>query len=368
MATIGNANFDNRLAATANLWLKNEFENLFIRNNALFVRLRQQNNVKIGGIKMVEPIMFPAAGGNTAIGVSSAYTAITQTATAQNTAAEFVPAEYLMPISVEEYDLDMQVAETEKVNWVQGILQINIEKLLVAIEADLWGAEETANNNGSSRTKLASLRQFLNAGTAGTVTAGVEPAELAEQLGNRGVCSTTSATLITSVGGIDRATTGGGYWCTPILNTSQAMGFLAMQNLLSATRNGARHADLIILHKDMFDKLANLAANQGGNGGQYYQGSKLGDLGFEALRFGGADIITDDRCPTKSYLNGTTTAYGYNAFAINTKYLNLRAKTMKPQIRPVDDARAIKVWTARMVLQMTSGHLGRVHGRHVYLA
>jgi hypothetical protein len=366
---LSNTNFDGKLSATINMWLSANYENLFIRNNALFVKLREKGNIKVGGLKMVEPIMFPVSTGPSATGVVSGYNTVNQTAMTGFTGAEFVPAEYIIPISVEEYDLDQQASEAQKVDWAQGVVQNGIERMLVKLEADLWAAEETVGSNGSARDRVGSIRTFFNAGTAATGGPTSEPAELAQQLNNKGVVSTASGTVITSVGGIERAVTGGGYWCTPILNTSQAVGVQAFSNLLSLTAAGGKRADLIITHRDVFDKLMNLATfgSPSGNGGQFLGNSKLGELGFDALRFRSADIITDDRVPTVVYLNGTTTAYGYNAFAINTNYLKLRAKSMKPQLRPVNDPRPLKVWTGRWVGQLTSGHLGRVHARHVNL-
>jgi hypothetical protein len=364
---LSNTNFDGKLSATINMWLSANYENLFIRNNALFVKLREKGNIKVGGLKMVEPIMFPVNTGPAATGVVSGYNTVSQTAMTGFTGAEFVPAEYIIPISVEEYDLDQQASESQKIDWAQGVVQNGIERMLVKLETDLWAAEETSGSNGSARDRVGSIRTYFNGGTAATATQSVEPAELAQQLGNKGVVSVSSAALITSVGGIERAATGGGYWCTSILNTSQAVGVQAFSNLLSLTAAGGKRADLIITHRDIFDKLMNLATIGGSNGGQFMGSSKLGELGFDALRFRSADIITDDRVPTVVYLNGTTTAYGYNAFAINTNYLKLRAKSMKPHLRPVNDPRPLKVWTGRWVGQLTSGHLGRVHARHVNL-
>ena len=369
MATLGNTSFDGKLAATLNMWLSSNFENLFIRNNAFFVKLREKGNMRIGGLKMVEPVMFPAAGGPSAVGLTSGYDSVTQSAMTGFSASDWTPAEYIIPVSVEEYDLDQQTSEETKVDWAQAIVQQGVERMLVKLEADLW-ADSIAGNagaGGNARQALGSIKAYINAGTAATATAGVEPAELATQLGNLGVCDAASETLLTTIGDLNRAVTGGGYWCSSILNTSIAVGILAFSKLLSATANGGRRADLIITHNNVFDKLMSLATIQGSNGGQFLQNDRLGALGFDALRFRGADIITDDRCPTISYLNGTTTSYGHNAFAINTDFIKLRSRSMKPSLKPVSDPRPLKVWTGRYLGQMTSSNLGRVHARHVWL-
>jgi hypothetical protein len=349
------------------MWLSNNFENLFIRNNALFVKLREKGNLRIGGLKMVEPVRFPNSASPAAVGVTSGYTAVTQSAMGGFTAADYTPAEYIIPVSVEEYDLDQQTTEETKIDWAQAIVEQGVDITLVKLESDLWADSNAAGSGGNTRNSLGSIKNYYNAGTAATVTAGAQPAELAAQLGNRGVCDAASETLLTVVGDLDRAVTGGGYWCCSLLNTSQVVGILSFSNLLSATASGGRRADLIFTHSDVFDKLMSLSTIAGSNGGQFLTNDRMGALGFDSLRFRGADIITDDRVPTISYLNGTTTSYGYNAFAINTDFIKLRARSMKPGLKPVSDARPLKVWTGRFLGQLTAKNLGRTGARHVFL-
>lgn len=362
---------DERATATINLWLSNNYESLFLRDNAFWMKLRQAGRIITQGfgIQMVEPVMSPAPSGASpsVIKVSDPYSSITHTSTTGFTGATYTAAEYLIPVSVPYYDLDQQGSDTRKVNYLQGIIERNLEVMMVTLEADLWANEETTNSAGA-RNRLASIRTFLNAGSVTTNGASTEPNPLPEQVGNRAVCGTTSATAVTTVGGINRNATEGAYWCTPIINTSMNLSVQTLSKIRSSTRRGGRAADLIIMHRDSFDRLQGLASLHGSNGGQFFRESRLARLGFEALGFQDADIITDDRVPTTCYLNGSATTYAYNIFAINTRYIKLCVKTLKPQMEMVPDARPIKAWLGRWLGQLTSSHLGNVHCRAVNIS
>ena len=193
MAVLGNTSFDGKLAATLNMWLSSNFENLFIRNNALFVKLREKGNMRVGGLKMVEPVMFPATGGPSATGVTSGYDAVTQASMTGFSAADFTPAEYLIPVSVEEYDLDQQTSEESKVDWAQAILEQGVERMLVALETDLWGNSNGTTSGGNHRYKLGSLKTYINAGTASTATAGAGSSGVAPDPSGAGSSAASSA-------------------------------------------------------------------------------------------------------------------------------------------------------------------------------
>jgi len=102
----------------------------------------------------------------------------------------------------------------------------------------------------------------------------------------------------------------------------------------------------------------------GSNGGQLQNDSKLADIGFDALRFRGADIITDDYAPTAGFVSATSTARNYRIYAINTDHLELRMREKKPNWRQYPDPRPITRFVGTVMLQFVSDNLGRVHAVH----
>lgn len=365
---LSNASFDGKLINTISAWLSSNFEDVFLGNNAFFTKLRMMGNVKTNGFgtSMVEPIMIPDAtgGGPQAQGVTDPYAALVQSQMTGKTGASYIAAEYLIPVSVAQYDLDAQGSDTTKVELVQGEMENALNRLISKLNIDLWAAPELASSVGS-RASLCSLLQLYNAGTAAS-TGGGTPDALTEQKGNRGVCNATTQVLQTIAGGIQRAAAGAAYWCTPIINSADTLTVQNLSKIYSLGVRNSDHIDLMVMHRDSFDKLMSLFTVGGGNGGQMFQQSKLAEAGFDAIKFRGCDIIMDDYVPTTCFLNGAGTTYGYNILGINTNKMKLRAKSMKPDMIPHDDVRPLKIWTGRWLGQITSKNLGRAGGvRHV---
>lgn len=364
---LSNTAFDGKLSLTISAWLSSNLEDVLLGNNAFFTKLRQMGKVKTGGfgIQMVEPLMFPDAsgGGPQVNGVTDPYALLTQTAMTGVTSASYTAAEYVIPVSVAQYDMDQQGSDTQKVDLVQSTMENALARFTSKLNADVWAPEENVGSAGT-RSQMASIRTFFNAGK-GATTGGGTPQALPGQVGNQAVASVANVNPVTVVGGIERNATGAAYFCTPLITAADTLTMQVLSKIYSLTVRNSDHADLIIVHRDSMDKIQSLLTVGGGNGGQMFTNSKLADAGFEAVRYRGADIIASDEVPTSCFLNNSATAYGYNIFAINSNYLKLRAKSLKPEMLPHDDQRPIKVWTGRFVGQLTSSHLGRVHARHV---
>ena len=370
---LSNTQFDNRLAVTIPLWGDKILSDLITGNNPLFVLIKEQGNYKIGasghGGQIVEPVMFPDLTGPVVTGITNAaaaYTALAFAETTNMTAASYIVAEKVLPISVQEYDLKAQGSDTAKLNLIESIMKISVARFNENLNSDLWAAPETVTSGGT-RSSLMSLQTALNGGTAATTDGGSNPPALTAQQGNRAVCSTATATPILNPGGINRAAAGAAYWTTPLINTSQAISVQVLSNMVSLATRGSDSPNLIVLHRDKYDQLLGLLTNGGSGGGQIYTQSKLADAGFGAIRFRGVDVVQDDRVPAISYLNGSATAYAYNAFCINTNYFNLKAINKTVDIKEYPDSRPIRIWAGYWSGQLTSSNLGRVHSRHVAL-
>ena len=146
-----NSNFNSRLTMTINKWVDHHLIDVFISHNPLFFRMREKGNIEAGGlgVQLIEPVMYPSGNGPTPTGVTDSWsTSVTHSETGNTTAAAYTPAEYLLPVSASEYDMDLQGSETAKVNYLESVMKINIAKFISKLNLDLWAAEGTAGTDG----------------------------------------------------------------------------------------------------------------------------------------------------------------------------------------------------------------------------
>jgi hypothetical protein len=338
-----NASFTELSTTTLNLWGSKDFADAFSGHNPLWFRLREQGNIQTGGLgpQILEPLMYPSLAAPTPAGVSSGYTQITPTPTEGWGPATYSWAEKIMDVSVETLTLDYQGSETRKISYLDALKERSMIAFMEGLNSDLWRAPSGVGVGGNTRQYLGSVRAYFNRG--GGSTPATTPAPLTEQVG------AAVDSSITTVGGIDRSTLEGAYFCTPINSTSTATPDLGdWQAMVSlATRNNDV-PDLAITTRAEYNRLAETLMNL-----QRYKPGSLSDAGFRnTLNFDGMDVYFDDNCPAN------------NAFFINSKYLKLRCDTMKPKFTYRHDPdRVIERWLMRLVCQLTSGHLGRVHSR-----
>jgi hypothetical protein len=366
---------DNVLSAIIHKWLSTQWEPLFGSVSPLLTKLlAQKSQSPVGwGEGHRYPLAVPASGPSTVTvaNSASAYAALTFTDTDFGRVADFMPHELIRPVSVQQYFIDAAKGDAAKLNWVQGVLNANLKTIKETIKAGLWAAEETETSGGyaafGTRPPIGSIRTYFNAGTAATKTDALTPAELTEQLGNRGVCSATGATLVSSVGNISRAQSGGGRWAVPVINTSQKVVLSAISNIYRTATDGDEYPDLGITTKDVFAKMESVGLLMGSAWPGFQKGA-MAQFGWETIRYLNMEITYDDNCPGVVYLNGATTAYDDQFFAINTKHLFWWRDAKEPTVELVaSDGRPLKRWVIRHLCQLESDNLGRVHARHVNL-
>lgn len=363
---LSNTNFDGTLATTAPGWIADTFEDMISSNNPFFAMLLEDGEGQVDelGQKAVHPFMFPSTTGPQTAGVVSGYDAVTKANTGGLTAAEYAWAEYYNVLAIEQLDIDKNSGKAQKVNLVKGVLKKGLLDFHEKLNADLWAYPENTNSAGA-RSQLCSIQTLINGGTSATTAGSATPLPRTLQTLARAVVVATGTSAVTTVGGVPRAAAGAAYWCPNVINTADSFSV----NVLSAGNTAAsRRKDkpnLIVVTNAVYDRIATLASVGGSSGGRIYSDSKLANLGFNAFRFGDADIITDDMIPEACFASGTATAKGHNIFWINMKYLSLQYKSLKPEVTPLTDDRPIKSWGVRWVGQVTSGNLGRVHTRHV---
>jgi hypothetical protein len=281
------------------------------------------------------------------------------------TAMEFTAAELLMPIGISKYELDQHGSATTKVNLVEGRMKNAMARFNEEINRQLWDIEEAANSGGN-RNAIASIRTLVNGGTASTTDGGATPPALSTQVGNRAVASASTQTPIFNPGNIRRDVAGAAYHCSPLINSADTFSVKVLSKIYNACQRGSMSPNLILVHRDVMDSIQSLISVGGSSGGSFFTDSKLAKLGFQSVRFRDAIVAVDDRIPTVSYLNGASTAYGYNIFALNTDCFNMRCKDVKPEVVEHDVTAPIRAWTARFVGQITAEWLGRgAASRHV---
>lgn len=361
---------DQRLTMTLKLWLQNNLEDQFFGQHALFRKLKELKRIVTGGLgtEIVVPTKYPAAGGPVAEGVSDPYAARSHSPMTGITSLKYTAAEYMMPISAPVRELKLQGSLTKKVDYLQSVMEIAMDRFMDKLRTDMWASESNADSAGSA-TQLASIRTLLNKGGT-SATSPYSPAALPSQVssnvnslgwtsGAHGVAAVDTGTAVYSVGGINRNAAGNAYFCTPLLNPSSSatLSRFVINNLITlATRNTDR-GDLGILTSGHYDALMGLLQSQ-----RQLQDSKLTEYGFDAFTWRGVDWVFDDDCPTA--------APGYNAFVINTKALKFMVDSMEPDVQQSEDSeRPIKVWKASWFGQLCPTKLGRGLGaRHANLA
>lgn len=363
---ISNPNFDGEATFTIQSWLSKEFADLITGNNPVFMKMREEGQVKKGGAgtKYLEPFMYPTTTGPQVEDIDNPYDEVEAQMTTGFSSLEYVRCEKEIDISVPLYMLEAQGPDTEKMDIVQGVTEKNMIVFQENLNANFWGIPEGTLSAGA-RTRLASIRTFINGGNASTTDGSATPAALTEQTGLRAVVSATGATAVYTVGNVNRATAGAAYHTPSVFLTSDTMGIKVLSKPYSQATVGVDRPNLIVCHPNTFDSILGFATFAGASGGQFFEGeSRMADLGFQAIKFRGADIVADHNCPTAGFLSTTTTALNYQIFYINTKYLRLRYSSMKPDVRMVYDARPIKRWRARWTGQLTARNLGRRHALH----
>lgn len=360
-------------SALTDAWLLSNHMSLFTRHSPLFGAFAAAGQIKRSGygVYIRVPLMIPDGGGPRLEPLTNSYAEISSTPTTGRDAAHYKLAHYHMDVSIDEYDLKLAGGESEQVRWRESTFQKNLKTAFNQMMNNIWENEHVAGTGGDTRGRLGSLKTYLNAGKAGTTTdAGDNVAITAQTL--NAVTSESGTTAVYTVGGIPRNAAGAAHWCTPMIGidtSAENLNLQVLSKIYSLTRCGTDHATLIVMHRDSFDRIQGLLTHMGTSGGQTYpNATRLAKMGFEALQFQGAEIITDDMVPTAGYITETTTAKGYQIFAINMNYLQLMMASKKPDSQRYESSRPLEQYKWDWYLQLVGTHLGRVHARHVNIA
>ena len=351
-------------SAVRDAWLSAKYMSLFTQRSPFIKMLRLRGNIQPAGygVEMREPLMVPVLTGPQLEGISSGYAANNPTPMTGYTSAKYALSQYAINVSWEDYEDVQATGEVEMVKWRAAHFENAIERSNNRILDDLWKAPEDANSAGI-REQLASIRTFVNAGTTTATDGGASPAAQASQ-SKTPVCSASSSTAITLVGKIERSAAGAAYWCPGKLGTdgtSVALTVLELNDLYEEAFQAGEEPDLILMPSGLFSKITNLMTVGGGNGGQMYGESRLGKLGFSAIRFRNADIVVDRRVPASGFFAGGTTAANNHMYCLNMKHFKWRARSKKPVFKDVPSNKLIQEQLGAWYCCLTADHLGNVH-------
>lgn len=274
----GNVNFDNLLTTTLESRTGKLADNV-TDNNALLSRLKERGNIRpiSGGTKIVEELEY----GESNTYWYSGYDTLTFNNPQLFTAAEYELKLLAAPIGCSGEELLKNSGRERVIDLMEAKIK-NAEKSL-ANQMSVGIYSDGTGNSGKQLTGLKAL--VADDPTTGTV------------------------------GGINRATSGNEFWRNQTSTAGSALTaatiYEAMNGVFLACSRGSDKPDLIVADDSMFKTYEASLVPQ-----QRFTNAKLGEAGFENLKFKGADVIYDGgiggACPSK------------HMYFLNTEYLKLR--------------------------------------------
>lgn len=274
----GNVNFDDLLTTTLESRTGKLADNV-TDNNALLSRLKERGNIRpiSGGTKIVEELEY---------GESDTYWYSGYDTLTFNNPQLFTAAEYELKL------LAAQIGCSGE----ELLKNSGRERVIDLMEAKIKNAEKSLANQMS-----------VGIYSDGTGNSGKQLTGLKALVADDPTTGT--------VGGINRATSGNEFWRNQTSTAGSALTastiYAAMNGVFLACSRGSDKPDLIVADDSMFKTYEASLVPQ-----QRFTNAKLGEAGFENLKFKGADVIYDGgiggQCPSK------------HMYFLNTEYLKLR--------------------------------------------
>ena len=285
----GNSNFDALLTTTLANYRDQLTDNIFTARPLTYM-LNEKGRIRMlnGGTKIVEPLVYAA---NDTIGSYSGYDTISLTPQTGISAAEYEWKQYAGSISISGIEEAKNNGEQEVINLLEAKVMQLEESLREGFNTMFYG-DGTGNSNKNWNG-----------------------------LGN--IVEATG-----SVGGIDPAGSGNGFWASYEENTSTALTLAQMATAYNSVSVGNDHPDVVLTTQTLYEKYEALLQPN-----LRYTDTKTADAGFQNLLFKASPVMYDVSC-TAGVM-----------FFLNTKYLTLVGHSSKwfqqtEFIRPEDlDAR-----------------------------
>lgn len=277
---MANANYDSILTTTIESRSKKIQDNV-TNNNAAFYKMNERGNIRPfnGGHKIIEPLSYAE---NTNAGWYSGADQFTTGLTDELSAPEFAIKQLAAPIVITGLD-------EIKNSGPAGLIDL--------LESKVKVAESTMENK-------------LDAGLYADGT-GSDGKELT------GLAAAVPVTVTNVYGNINRALAANAFWRSRVTDTNAAPSAATIFALFNteyyALTRGTDSPDLILTDDVTMGVFEGVLQTQLRFA---VSNSKLGELGFTALRFKNADVVLS------TGLGGVGTAA--TTFFLNTKYLHLR--------------------------------------------
>ena len=273
-----NANYDSVLTTTIESRSKTLQDNVK-KNNAIYYKMSERGNIRpfTGGHKIIEPLSYAE---NTNAGWYSGADLLTTGATDELTAPEFVIKQLAVPVVITGLD-------EIKNSGPAGLIDL--------LEAKVRVAESTMENK-------------LDAGAYadGTGSGGKELT---------GLGAAVPITVTNTYGNIDRSLAANAWWKSRVTDTNAAPAAATILGLFNtefyALTRGTDAPDLVVCDDVTMGVFEGVLQAQ-----LRFTPSKMAELGFQALRYKGADVVLS------TGLGGNGPAA--TTFFLNTKYLHLR--------------------------------------------
>lgn len=271
-----NPNFDSLLSTTLDNYRKTIEDNVFNAMPLLYwLKQKSRKIVLNGGAKIVIPLMYEK---NSTVKSYSGYDPLDVTPQEGISAAEYEWKQVAGSVTISRSEERKNSGESQIIN----LLDAKIKQAELSLE-DTVSTMLFGDGTGNDGKDLLGLQALVKD----------DP--------------TTG-----SVGGIDRVTNT--WWRNQYTTATQTTN--PYDNLLSAMRSvynkaskGADHPDLILCDRDSFEGYESLLVSN-----ERFTDAKVGDAGFENLKFKGATILWDPACPGSSS-DG-------RMYFINSKYLS----------------------------------------------
>lgn len=296
----GNANFDTIATTTLVKYADKTLVDNIFGSNALFYLMAGTEKVRNangrgykeldGGLKIVEPLLYAS---NSTAGSYSGYDVLDTDPQEGMTNAEFEWKQYSVSVSISGKEKRQNNGETAVLNLLEGKIMQAEMSLIESMNGDLF-----TDGTGNASKDLTGL--VLAIDSAGTY------------------------------GNIDRTTET--WWAAQETAVTGPLTIGVMRTKYNDCSNGYSkdHPELIVTDQDEYEAYeAKLQPDM------RFADNKLGDAGFENLKFKGAQIVFDEQCNA-----------GVMNF-LNMKYLGLRVHkdarfTVTDEQRPVDQDAFVK--------------------------
>jgi hypothetical protein len=289
----GNPDFDQILSTTLKNYVPKLADNVFTARPLFYALTNGQTIRRIsGGAKIVVPIIY---GKNTTAASYSGSDVLTTAFQDGISAAEYDWKQYAATVQITGIEEAKNNGEAQIIDLLEGKIMQTEQTIIDNMNVMLWG---DGNGNGG--------KDFM--GIQGIVAGG-------------------------TLGGINSAAAGNGWWAPTMTNHGNAALTLnAMSSLYNTISVGNDQPTIIFGDQARYEKYESLLQPQ-----LRYTSAEVADAGFQNLLFKGAPVTFDDNCEAKAF------------YFLNTKYLRLVAHTETwfqptPFVRPTNqDARFAQI-------------------------